>query len=226
MRIFFALGVLRRKEEVKTITGEIIFLRERLRCRIELYERPEQYYHCPPQMNKRIEKLSVLVIIAASCFASSGYSKANLHASERACANIKFHNLNRYKYNWSGVFRDREVAPFLRRLLKNDYRLLISSLKSVSYPEDSLSFVDQKGVLTLRGFVPGLGTIMEAMLVVEPCGNIYVGILDSDRFLYFSNDKEYIEQLSPVIEQWRTGIEQLRSQFEKKPELPVVFKSK
>ena len=97
----------------------------------------------------------------------SGYSKINLHASERSCANIKFHNLNRYKHTWSGVFRDTEVAPFLRRLLKSDYRLLISSLKSVSYPEDSLSFVDQKGVLTLRGFVPGLGTIMEAMLVVD-----------------------------------------------------------
>jgi len=82
-----------------------------------------------------------------------------------------------------------------------------------------------KGVLTLRGFVPGLGTIMEAMLVVEPCGNIYIGILDGNRFLYFSNDREYIERLSPVIEQWRTGIEQLRSQFERRPELPVVFKS-
>jgi hypothetical protein len=36
-----------------------------------------------------------------------------------------------------------------------------------NYPENSLSLIDPKGVLTLRGFVPGLGTIMEAMLVVE-----------------------------------------------------------
>lgn len=185
-------------------------------------------------MNKRIEKLSVLIIIAASYFAlpiesfgqSFVSSKINGQASQRPCANVKFHNLNRYKHNWSGVFRDREVAPVLRRLLKTDYSLLISSLKSVSYPEDSFSLVDRKGVLRLRGFVPGLGTIMEAMLVIEPCGNIYVGILDSDRFLYFSNDKEYIDRLSPVIEQWRTAIEQLRSKFEKTPELPVVFKSK
>ena len=177
-------------------------------------------------MNKRIEKVFIVVIIAASSFAVPGASFAEPHASERACANVKFHNLNRYKHNWSRVFRDREVAPVLRRLLKNDYHLLIWSLKSVSYPENSLSYVDQKGVLTLRGFVPGLGTIMEALLVVEPCGNIYVGILDSDRFLYFSNDKEYIAQLSPVIDQWRAGIEQLRSQTEKRPELPVVFKSK
>jgi hypothetical protein len=111
-------------------------------------------------------------------------------------------------------------------MLKNDYRLLIWSLKSVSYPEDSMSFVDRQGVLTLRGFVPGLGTIMEAMLVVQPCGNIYVGILDGNRFLYFSNDREYIAQLPPVIEQWRAGIEQLRNGLKKTPELPVVFKSK
>lgn len=174
-------------------------------------------------MHNRIQKLFIVVIIV---FALPTASFAEPDASERACANIKFHNLNRYKHNWSRVFRDREVAPVLRRLLKSDYRLLISSLKSVSYPEDSLSYVDKKGVLTLRGFVPGLGTIMEAMVVVEPCGNVYVGILDADRFLYFSNDKEYIAQLSPVIEQWRVGIEQLRSQFEKKPELPVVLKSK
>ena len=185
-------------------------------------------------MNKRIEKLLVLVIIAASSFAlpisyvgqSVVSSGLNAQASKPPCANFKFHNLNRYKHNWSKVFRDKEVAPVLRRLLKNDYRLLIWSLKSVSYPEDSLSYVDRKGVLTLRGFVPGLGTIMEALLVVEPCGNIYAGILDRDRFLYFSNDKEYIDRLSPIIEQWRTGIEQLRSQFERTPELPVVFKSK
>jgi hypothetical protein len=185
-------------------------------------------------VSKRIEKLSVLVIIAACYVASSlvvpgqssGASEINRRASKADCDNVKFHNLNRYKHNWSRVFRDKEVAPVLRRLLKNDYRLLIWSLKSVSYPENSLSYVDPKGVLTLRGFVPGLGTIMEALLVVEPCGNIYVGILDNNRFLYFSNDKEYIARLSPVIEQWRTGIEQLRSQPEKTPELPVVFKSK
>jgi hypothetical protein len=29
-----------------------------------------------------------------------------------------------------------------------------------------------------------------------------------------------------LIEQWRSGIEKARSGFEKKPELPVVFKSK
>ena len=178
--------------------------------------------------------MTPLIFIIASAFAlpvsslgqSVVYSDLKGQASKPLCANIKFHNLNRYKHNWSKVFRDKEVAPVLRRLLKNDYRLLIWSLKSVSYPENSLSYVDRKGVLALRGFVPGLGTIMEALLVVEPCGNIYAGILDRDRFLYFSNDKEYIERLSPVIEQWRAGIEQLRSQFERTPELPVVFKSK
>jgi hypothetical protein len=184
-------------------------------------------------VNKRIDKLLVLIVAAfhfalTTAFLGQSFvsSDLNVQASKPPCANVKFHNLNRYKHNWSRVFRDREVAPVVRRLLKNDYHLLIGSLKSVSYPDDSLSLVDRKGVLTLRGFVPGLGTIMEALLAVEPCGNIYVGILDGNRFLYFSNDKEYIERLSPVMEQWRAGIEQLRSQFERRPELPVVFKSK
>ena len=113
-------------------------------------------------VNKRIEKLLVLVIIAASSFAlpisyvgqSVVSSGLNAQASKPPCANFKFHNLNRYKHNWSKVFRDKEVAPVLRRLLKNDYRLLIWSLKSVSYP-DSLSYVDRKGVLTLRVLFQG-----------------------------------------------------------------------
>lgn len=193
---------------------------------------------CARTVSRKIEKLFVLVVIIVASYSalpitSFAQSSVSLETKRQAnkppCANLRFHHLRRYKDEWSRVFRDKEVAPVLRRLLKNDYRKLIDSLKSVSYPEDpedSLSFVDRRGVLTLRGFVPGLGTIMEAMLVVEPCGNIYVAVLDSERFLYFSNDKEYIDRLPPVIEQWRTGIEQSRSGFERRPQLPVMFKSK
>jgi len=100
-------------------------------------------------------------------------------------------------------------------------------MRRASYPEDSPSYVDRKGVLTLRGFVPGLFTIMEAILIVEPCGNIYAAILDDgERFLYFSNDKEYIDRLPTEVERWRSGIEKLRSEFEKTPQLPIEFKSK
>ena len=53
-----------------------------------------------------------------------------------------------------------------------------STASRTALAADSLSFVDRKGVLILRGFVPGLFTIMEAMLIVEPCGNIYTAILD------------------------------------------------
>jgi len=125
------------------------------------------------------------------------------------------------------VFRDREVTKVLRPLLGKDYRVLIENMQQVSYPEDSLSLVDRKGVLTLRGFVPGLFTISEAMLIVEPCGQVYAAILDQgERFLYFSNDKEYIDRLPAAIDQWRNGIEEVRSRPERKPPLPIVFRSK
>ena len=117
--------------------------------------------------------------------------------------------------------------PVLKALLKRDYGLLKESLKEISYPEDSLSYLNKNGVLTLQGGVPSLYTIMEAKLIIEPCGNIYAAILDEGkRFLYFTNDQEYLDKLPPAIDEWRTKIESLRSESSEVPKLPVIFKIK
>ena len=177
---------------------------------------------------------TIIALISLLCFTVPQVSSAQSKRSQRAATKtnnlncvVKFHNLGRYKGNsWSRVFRDREVAPVLKGLLKNDYRKLADSLKSVDYP-DSLSFVDNKGVLRLKGGVPGLYTIMEAILIVEPCGNIYVAILDQgERILYFTNDGEYTGKLPPAIEEWRAGLERARSSTSSQPELPILFKSR
>ena len=87
--------------------------------------------------------------------------------------------------------------------------------------------MDKNGALTFAGGVEGLYTIMEAKLIIEPCGNIYVAILDEGKqFLYFTNDQKYIDKLPPAIEEWRSNVESRRSQPSEVPKLPVVFKSK
>jgi hypothetical protein len=182
-----------------------------------------------------MKKISTIIaLISLLCFVVPQVASAQSKRSQRAATKtndlnceIKFHNLSRYKGNsWSRVFRDREVAPALKGLLKKNYRKLIDSLKSVDYP-DSLSFVDHKGVLRLKGGVPGLYTIMEAILIVEPCGNIYAAILDQgERILYFTSDREYAGELPPAIEEWRTSLEGARSSPVSKPQLPIVFKSR
>lgn len=112
----------------------------------------------------------------------------------------------------------------LRALLKTDLRTLKESLKTV---DDSDAYDDKSGVVTLEGGVPGLYTIMEAKLVIEPCGHIYAALLDNgERFLYFTNDQKYLDNLPPGIEQWRSKIETTRSDNGDKSKLPVVFKSK
>jgi hypothetical protein len=175
-----------------------------------------------------------VALITLVCFATPQASSARSERSPKAAAKtdkpncaVKFHNLARYKgEGWSRVFKDREVAPALKALLKTDYRNLVESLKNVEYP-DSLSFVDKNGVLSLAGGVPGLRTIMEAVLIVEPCGNIYAAILDQgERILYFTNDKEKTGKLPPAIEEWRQRLESSRSSTGSKPELPVLFKSR
>ena len=149
-------------------------------------------------------------------------------ATDAGCAKIKFHYLNRYKGNrWSTIFRDREVAPALRALLKRDYGLFKESLAQATYPDDADDFMDQNGVLTLEGGVKGLYTIMEAALIIEPCGNIYAVILaEGKQFLYFTNDAKYTNRLPPAIEKWRSNVESRRSQIREEAKLPVIFKSK
>jgi hypothetical protein len=115
----------------------------------------------------------------------------------------------------------------LRALLKNDYGLLKESLDQVTYPDDSDNFMDKNGVLTLEGGVKGLYTIMEAALIIEPCGNIYVLILnEGKRFLYFTNDQKHLNRLPPAIDEWRNNVESRRSQPSELPKLPVIFKNK
>ena len=182
-----------------------------------------------------MKKLQTTLMISLFCFAihlalhaqSAKSQTPRSTASSSDCAVIKLHTLSRYKRDrWWRLFTDREIAPALRTLLKRDYGLLKESLQQVTYP-DSLSFVDKKGVLTLEGGVPHLYTEMEAILFIEPCGNIYTAILDGgERFLYFTNDQKYVDKLPPAIEEWRTGVEWRRSHPFEVPQLPVVFKNK
>lgn len=183
-----------------------------------------------------MKNLRAALMVSLFCFAillalpaqSAKSRTPGKKTSNTNCAKIKFHTLSRYKSDWwSRIFSDREVAPALRALLKRDYGLLKESLKQPAYPEDSDSFMDKKGVLTLEGGVKGLYTIMEAKLIIEPCGNIYVAILDEGKqFLYFTNDQEYIDKLPPAIEEWRIGVESRRSQLREEPKLPIVFRNK
>jgi hypothetical protein len=182
-----------------------------------------------------MKRLVTILMLSMFCFPSLSLSTAPSTKSRTSFSNasnagceIKFHSLSRYKSNgWSRIFSDREVAPALRTLLKSDYGLLKESLKQPVQPEDSDSFMDKNGVLTFEGGVEGLYTLMEAKLVVEPCGNIYAAILDNgERFLYFSSDQKYVDKLPPAIEQWRASVESRRSRPSEVPKLPVVFKNK
>ena len=182
-----------------------------------------------------MKKLRTALLISIFCFAShsalsaqSTRSRAPVKKASNAKCATKFHALSKYESDWwAKIFSDREVAPALKRLLKSDYGLLKESLKQPAYPQDSDSFMDKNGVLTLEGGVKGLYTIMEAKLIIEPCGNIYAAILDGGKqFLFFTNDQEYIHKLPPPIEQWRVGVESRRSQPSEVPKLPVVFRNK
>lgn len=143
------------------------------------------------------------------------------------CPTPKFPTLSRYKdRNWSKIFRDRAIAPVLRNLLKSDYRKLTGNLEQVVYL-DNLTFLDSNGVLRLVGGVPHAYTIAEAILIIEPCGDIYAAILeDGERFLYYTNNREHADKLAPAIQEWISDVEKRRSGVSEEPKLPIVFKSR
>src|ERR1700720_2391207 len=172
--------------------------------------------------------ISALCLVLTSGAQPSELRNQDQKAQQSRCSEIKFHGLSKYKgARWSRVFTDPEVGPALRALLGRDFGTMKESLKEVSFPDNADSYLDQNGVLTLEGGVAGLYTIMEAKLVIEPCGHIYAGLLDNgERFLFFTNDQQYISKLPTAIEQWRSKVEAARSQNGELPKLPVVFKTK
>ena len=145
----------------------------------------------------------------------------------RGCPTPKFPTLSRYKdRNWSKVLRDRAIAPILRNLLKSDYRKLTGNLEEVVYLDNN-TFLDSNGVLRLVGGVPHAYTIAEAILIIEPCGDIYAAILeDGERFLYYTNNREHADNLAPAIQEWISNVEQRRSSPSEEPKLPIIFKSR
>jgi len=187
--------------------------------------------------------MRVIILIAICGLSLASVADSSLSTTKKAppaaisqgtaqgtCAEPKFHSLTKYKSErWSRVFADPEVVSALKSLLKTDYGTLKETLKQVVYPDTpdgSLSYVDKNGVLTLEGGVPGLYTVMEAKLVIEPCGHIYAMLLENgERFLFFTNDQKHRDRLPPTIEQWRLKIEATRSQNGDVPKLPVVFKN-
>ena len=182
---------------------------------------------CHDQLPNTTRMKTILTFLLILAIWHIGDPQTSTISTRGKCVQPKFHYLNRYKdERWWRVFTDVEVAPALKALLKTSEKALRETLKEASYPDDTLAYVDKSGVLTLEGGVPGLYTIMEARLVIEPCGNIYAAILDNgERFLYFTNDRKQGDRLPPDFEHWRAKIEAARSQPRSVPELPVVMKS-
>ena len=142
------------------------------------------------------------------------------------CPTPKFPTLSQYKGSgWAKVFKDRAIGPILKTLLKSDYRKLTGNLEQVVYLDNN-TFLDSNGVLRLVGGVPHAYTIAEAILIIEPCGDIYAAILeDGERFLYYTNNREHTANLAPAIQEWISDVEKRRSSISEEPKLPIVFKS-
>jgi hypothetical protein len=89
----------------------------------------------------------------------------------------------------------------LQRLSGKDYDLFVNSFQLTSEEED----LDGMGIKGTSGFVRGLPTEMNAIVLYRPDGKIWAAVIDSedDTVKYFTNDPAYAGKLLKTIDKWR-----------------------
>lgn len=101
-----------------------------------------------------------------------------------------------------GVLNESEDALF-RNVVGEEYELYLQNMSSYSDGEDR----DGLGTRVVSGFVRGLGTISEGIIMVNK-GNIYAAVTDSQNSVirYHTNDPTYQETLPDTIAHWKESL--------------------
>jgi hypothetical protein len=89
----------------------------------------------------------------------------------------------------------------LQRLSGKDYHLFVDSFQLTSEEED----LDGMGLKGTSGFVRGLPTEMNAIVLYRPDGKMWAAVIDAedDTVKYFTNDPAYAGKLLKTIDKWR-----------------------
>ncbi len=113
----------------------------------------------------------------------------------------------------SKLFDDARVTCALKQLLTSEeYTALTDRMDSMAMGEQD---VDKLGAFVFPGGVRGLYTIMEAIVMVEPSGKLWVAYIDDEQVKYFTNVPAFLQKPPETIEQWR-------ARFEEKPVVAVT----
>jgi len=107
-----------------------------------------------------------------------------------------------------------EEDSIFRKLVGNSYQKFVSS-SQLTNDGDNLDTELQAKVMSAG--VRGLFTSMENIIMIDSSKHIWAAVIeDSNKVLYYTNDKGYANKLPKTIDNWRQNFK----------EYPVIYKSK
>ena len=107
-----------------------------------------------------------------------------------------------------------EEDSIFKKLVGNSYQTFVSSSQLIN-DGDNLDMELQAKVMSAA--VRGLFTSMENIIMIDSSKHIWAAVIeDSDKVMYYTNDKSYANKLPKTIDNWRQNFK----------EYPVIYKSK
>jgi hypothetical protein len=104
------------------------------------------------------------------------------------------------------LLADPQVACALKQLLTGaEVGALTERMQMI---ELGATDADGLGAFVFPGAVPGLYTVMEGFVMVEPGGRLWVAYIDDEEVKYFTNDAASLSKPPKTLEQWRGRFEE------------------
>ncbi|MES1215056.1 MAG: hypothetical protein ABUT20_06045, partial [Bacteroidota bacterium] len=181
---------------------------------IATYYLAEKYDTCLLSFEIFGDSLIVMNHTKGNCFAAMGVTYAGKYYNSKT----KSKKILSEKENSNetlltlGIFDNPSEDSAFRLLTNEDYNLFLSSTQLSSDDDD----LDNFNAKVKSSAVRGLFTIMENIIIIDSSKNIWAAVIDEDKVLYYTNNKDYQIKLPKTIENWRSGFKNY----------PVVYKSK
>jgi len=98
-----------------------------------------------------------------------------------------------------GIFKNETENNIFKKLVSNNYSLFVESTQVTSEDED----LDNLNARVYSSGVNGLYTFMENIIMIDESNNIWAAVINDDKVYYYTNSKEYIDEIPKTIDNWR-----------------------
>lgn len=184
---------------------------------IAIYYLEESYDTCSLTFEIFGDSLIIMIHEKGNCFAAMGVTYEGNYYNPKYETKTKTAAKGNSKEDSDetllslGIFDNLSEDSIFKRLTKEDYNLFLNSTQLTSDDDD----LDKFNAKVKSSGVRGLFTIMENIIMIDSSKNIWAAVIDDNKVLYFTSNKDYQNKLPKTIEEWR-------SRFK---DYPIIYKS-